>query len=73
MHKRIFRRFLGTVKHNENIRNGGNGTYKWLFTMDCSDGKIMSNFKVGKIGIPAESRREHDLEIRSAIKQRVQL
>lgn len=41
--------------------------------MNFSDGKIMSDFRVGIIGIPAESRREHDLEIRSAIKQRVQL
>jgi hypothetical protein len=73
MHKRIFRRFLGRVRYNENIRNGGNETYKWLFTMNFSDGKNMSDFKVGIIGIPAESRREHDLEIRSAIKQRVQL
>jgi len=41
--------------------------------MDCSDEKIMLNVKVGIIGIPAEGRREHDLYIRSTIKQRMQL
>jgi hypothetical protein len=41
--------------------------------MDSFDEKIMSKFKVVIIGIPAEGRREHDLEIRSTIRQRMQL
>jgi bifunctional DNA-binding transcriptional regulator/antitoxin component of YhaV-PrlF toxin-antitoxin module len=41
--------------------------------MDGSDEKIMSNFKVGVIVIPAEDRREHDLEITITIEQRMQL
>jgi hypothetical protein len=36
--------------------------------MDCSDEILKSDFKVGIMGIPAEGRREHDLEIRSTFK-----
>ena len=46
---------------------------RFFFTMDSFDEKIMSNFKVGIIGICTEGRRKHDLEIKSSIKQRIQL
>jgi len=41
--------------------------------MDCFDEKIVSDFKVGIIVIPAEGRRENNLEITGTTGQGMQL